>query len=166
MQENTGTILLFICFTIVLAAGCTNREAAPVIPTPQIVHSTILITPAQAVQTDMAASSTPYTTPSRLTSAANIADTPGVYLDSVKCSYGEYHRLYCTGYIVNNYPIDFPVTVSANIDVYDNSGEIKLDHMVIIKEVNAHGKTAFERTSTVTENYGNISFNYSIGRIY
>ena len=86
-----------------------------------------------------------------------------IYLDSVDCSRGEYNWFYCKGYVVNNDRRSH--SVSAYIDLYDSDGT-KIDHLLIFKNVDAKGKTAFDATSTDAENYRKIEYKYYIDDVY
>jgi hypothetical protein len=87
-----------------------------------------------------------------------------VYLKDVSCDTGQYHWLYCSGYVMNS--DSQPRSVTAYIEVYDKATGAKLDRLLIYEKVDAHGMNAFKITSTETEDYGVITYKCYVDDYY
>ncbi len=82
-----------------------------------------------------------------------------VTLDSFDCKYGGNNLLYCKGVVKND--DTYPHSVTGYIDVYD-SNNIKYDYLMLNINVDAKGKTSFEKTFTDVEKHPNSTFMYYI----
>ena len=88
-----------------------------------------------------------------------------VRMESITYSRNEYAWITFKGIVINDDSISH--SVSAYIDLYDKNG-VKFDHLLIFEDVDAHGKTAFEVTSTKAEDYRNGMGKYTkyIDKVY
>ena len=82
-----------------------------------------------------------------------------VTLDSFECEYGKKNLLYCKGVVKNDDTRTHSVT--GYIDVYD-SNDIKYDYLMFNINVDAKGKTSFDKTFTEVEQHPNSTFMYYI----
>lgn len=89
---------------------------------------------------------------------------PQPYIDGVTNDRNSYGWLIVKGYVVN--PDSKSHSIEGYVDFYDKN-DVKFDHCLFFIDVDAHGKTAWDVTSTKAEDYPyGVTYKKYIQRVY